>query len=144
MELVKWMPAWNATLNGLSGVFLLIGFILIRNKRVQAHKRFMLAACATSVLFLISYVTYHTLRGGVLTRFAGTGAIRTFYLTMLTSHTILAVTIVPLAIVTVFNGLKMRVAKHRRIARWTFPLWMYVSVTGVLVYFFLYQWYPSG
>jgi putative membrane protein len=136
-------PAWNASLNALSGILLLLGFIQMRRGRIQAHKRFMLAACTSSVLFLISYVTYHTLRGGVVTKFAGTGTIRTVYLTILTSHTILAVIILPLAILTVFNGLKMRVPQHRRIARWTFPLWMYVSVTGVLVYFFLYHWFPS-
>ena len=140
----SFFPPLNASLNALSGVFLLIGFVLIKQKRVQAHKRFMLAACTTSVLFLICYVTYHSLRGGVVTRFSETGAIRTLYLTILTSHTILAVVILPLAVLTVFNGLKMRVDKHRRVARWTFPLWMYVSVTGVLVYFFLYQWFPSG
>ena len=134
-------PAVNASLNALSGVFLLIAYWHIRNKRIIPHKRFMLAACATSVLFLICYVTYHTLRGGMVTKFPGTGAIRTLYLTILTSHTILAVTIVPLAILSVRNGLKMRVEAHRRVARWTFPLWMYVSVTGVLVYFFLYHWF---
>jgi uncharacterized membrane protein YozB (DUF420 family) len=144
MDLMKFMPAWNATLNGLSGVLLVIGFLLIRKKRVQAHKRVMLTACCVSILFLISYVTYHTLKDGVVTRFTGTGAVRMLYLTILTSHTMLAVTIVPLAIVTVIRGLKGRVEKHRRIARWTFPLWLYVSVTGVLVYFFLYQWYPSS
>jgi putative membrane protein len=140
----SFFPPLNASLNALSGVFLLIGFVLIRQKRIQAHKRFMLAACATSVLFLVCYVTYHSLRGGVVTRFSGTGAMRTLYLTILTSHTILAVVILPLAVLSVFNGLKMRVEKHRRVARWTFPLWMYVSVTGVLVYFFLYQWFPSS
>ncbi|MEA2490333.1 MAG: putative rane protein, partial [Acidobacteriota bacterium] len=82
-------------------------------------------------------------RGGVVTKFAGTGMWRTIYLTILTTHTILAVVILPLAIISVTYGLKMQVAKHRRIARWTFPLWMYVSVTGVLVYFFLYHWFPS-
>jgi len=133
----------NASLNALSGLFLLTGYILIRQRRIQLHKRFMLAACTSSVLFLICYVTYHSLRHGVVTRFAGTGGWRTFYLAMLTSHTILAVVIVPLAVYTVLNGLKMRVPQHRRIARWTFPLWMYVSITGVLVYFFLYQWFPS-
>jgi putative membrane protein len=143
MEFATTMPAVNASLNALSGVFLVIAYVLIRRKRVQAHKRFMLAACTTSILFLICYVTYHTMKGGVVTRFTGTGAIRTFYLTMLTTHTILAVTIVPLAILSVRNGLKMRVERHRRIARWTFPLWLYVSVTGVLVYFFLYQWFPA-
>jgi len=136
-------PAWNAFLNALSGVLLLIAFVLIKQRRITAHKRFMLAACTTSLVFLASYVTYHSLRGGVVTRFAGTGGWKTLYLTILTSHTILAITIVPLAIITVRNGLKMRVARHRAIARWTFPLWMYVSVTGVLVYFFLYHWFPS-
>lgn len=143
MTVIGYFPAWNASLNALSGVFLLIGYILIRRKRIDAHRRFMLAACTTSVLFLISYVTYHALRGGVVTRFQGTGFIRTLYLTILTSHTILAVVILPLAILSVWNGLKMRVPQHRRVAKWTFPLWMYVSVTGVLVYFFLYQWFPS-
>jgi putative membrane protein len=140
----SFFPPLNATLNALSGVFLLIGFMLIKQKRIGLHRRFMLAACATSVLFLISYVTYHSLRGGVVTRFGETGALRTLYLTILTSHTILAVVILPLAILTVLNGLRMRVPQHRRVARWTFPLWMYVSVTGVLVYFFLYQWFPSN
>ena len=92
---------------------------------------------------MVWYVTYHALRGGVVTKFAGTGTIRTVYLAILTSHTILAVIIVPLAIYSVIKGLKMRVAQHRRVAKWTFPLWLYVCVTGVLVYFFLYHWFPS-
>jgi len=140
---VSLFPAWNAFLNGLSGVLLLIAYVLIKKKRIAQHRRFMLAACTTSLLFLASYVTYHSLRHGLVTRFAGTGGWKTLYLTILTSHTILAITIVPLAILSVRNGLKMRVARHRAIARWTFPLWMYVSVTGVLVYFFLYHWFPS-
>jgi len=143
MTAVEFFPPLNASLNALSGVFLLIGYSLIRQKKIQAHKRFMLAACTSSVLFLICYVTYHTIRGGVVTKFAGTGLWRTLYLSILTSHTILAVIILPLAILSVYNGLKMRVPQHRRVARWTFPLWMYVSVTGVLVYFFLYHWFPS-
>ena len=143
MTAVQFFPPLNASLNALSGICLLIGYVLIRQKRIQLHKRFMLAACTSSVLFLICYVTYHTIRGGVVTKFAGTGFWRTFYLSMLTSHTILAVVILPLAILSVYNGLKMRVPQHRRVARWTFPLWMYVSVTGVLVYFFLYHWFPS-
>ena len=143
MTAVQFFPPLNASLNALSGVFLLIGYVLIRQKRIQLHKRFMLAACTSSVLFLICYVTYHTIRGGVVSKFAGTGFWRTFYLSMLASHTILAVVILPLAILSVYNGLKMRVPQHRRVARWTFPLWMYVSVTGVLVYFFLYHWFPS-
>ncbi len=134
-------PAINATLNGLSGVFLLTAFLLIRRKKIEAHKRFMLAACTTSLVFLASYLAYHSVAGA--TRFAGTGWSRPVYFTLLLSHTVLAVVIVPLAIVSVFNGLKMRVATHRRFAKVTFPLWMYVSVTGVLVYFFLYQWFPS-
>lgn len=137
-------PALNASLNALSGVFLLIAFVHIRRKNIAMHRRFMLAACTTSLLFLVSYVTYHALRGGVVTKFTGTGAIRTVYLTILLTHTVLAVVIVPMAIYSVINGLRMRVPQHRRVARWTFPLWMYVSVTGVLVYFFLYHWYPSG
>ena len=144
MTAVEFFPPLNASLNALSGILLLIGYVLIRQKRIQLHKRFMLAACTSSVLFLICYVTYHTIRGGVVTKFAGTGFWRTFYLSMLTSHTILAVVILPLAILSVYNGLKMRVPQHRRVARWTFPLWMYVSVTGVLVYFFLYHWFPSA
>lgn len=143
MSAVEVFPPLNATLNALSGILLLIAYRYIRAKNIVQHKRFMLAACTTSILFLICYVTYHTIRGGVVTRFAGTGGWRTLYLTILTTHTILAVTIVPLAILSVFNGLKMRVPQHRRIAKWTFPLWMYVSVTGVLVYFFLYHWFPG-
>ena len=143
MTVVQFFPAFNATLNALSGILLLTAYVHIRAKRIRLHRRFMLAACATSVLFLISYVTYHTLRGGVVTKFAGAEPWRTVYLTILTSHTILAVVIVPLAVMSVCNGLKMRVERHRRVARWTFPLWMYVSVTGVLVYFFLYHWFPS-
>lgn len=134
-------PALNASLNALSGIFLLIAFILIRRKRIQAHKRFMLAACTSSLLFLISYLSYHSVAG--TTRFAGLGWSRPVYFTLLLTHTVLAVVIVPLAVISVFNGLKMRVATHRRFAKVTFPLWMYVSVTGVLVYFFLYQWFPS-
>ena len=137
-------PALNATLNALSGIFLLSGWINIKRKRIAVHKRFMLAACVTSALFLVSYVTYHALRHGVVTHFAQTGPIRTLYLTILGTHTVLAVVILPLAIYTVVNGLRMRVPQHRRVARWTFPLWMYVSVTGVLVYFFLYHWFPQN
>ena len=137
------LPAINATLNGSSGVLLLIAYWHIRNKRIQQHKRFMLAACTTSLLFLACYVLNHYLRHGVVTRFTGTGWIRPVYFTILISHTILAITILPLAIITVSYGLKMRVPQHRRIARWTFPLWMYVSVTGVIVYFFIYHWFSS-
>src|SRR5688500_9353940 len=107
--MVQFFPPLNATLNALSGVFLVIAYVHIRNKRIAQHRRSMLAACITSILFLVSYVTYHTLKGGVVTRFAGEGGWRTLYLSILTSHTILAVVIVPLAIYSVINGLKMRV-----------------------------------
>ena len=143
MTAVQFFPPLNASLNALSGILLLITFRYVKAGNIAMHRRFMLSACGTSVLFLICYVTYHTIRGGVVTKFAGTGIWRTIYLSILTSHTILAVVIVPLAILSVWNGLKMRVPQHRRVARWTFPLWMYVSVTGVLVYFFLYHWFPS-
>ena len=133
----------NATLNASSGVLLLIAYWHIGNKRIQQHKRFMLAACVTSLLFLCCYVLNHYLRHGLVTRFPGTGWIRVLYLAVLIPHTILAIAIVAMVIITLRNGLKMRVAQHRRIAKWTFPLWMYVSVTGVIVYFFLYHWFPS-
>ena len=135
------LPAVNATLNGTCAVLLLIGFYFIRRKNITVHRRFMLAACATSVLFLSSYLTYHFFAGS--TKFAGTGWSRPLYFSILISHTILAVVVVPLAIASVVNGLKMRVLQHRRVARWTFPIWMYVSVTGVLVYFFLYHFFPN-
>lgn len=138
---MEYFPAVNASLNALSGVFLVAGYVAMRQRRLDRHRRLMLTACATSILFLASYVTYHYLRGGVVTRFGGSGAIRSLYLFILTSHTILAMVVVPLAIITVWNGLRSRVAQHRRVARWTFPIWMYVSVTGVLVYFFLYHWF---
>jgi putative membrane protein len=141
--MVQFFPPLNATLNALSGIFLVIAYVHIRNRRIAQHRRFMLAACTTSLLFLASYITYHILKGGVVTKFQGTGGWRTLYLSILTSHTILAMIIVPLAIYSVVNGLKMRVPQHRRVARWTFPMWIYVSVTGVLVYFFLYHWFPS-
>jgi uncharacterized membrane protein YozB (DUF420 family) len=144
MTALQVFPPLNASLNALSGVFLLAGYVAMRRGNIAIHRRLMLAACTSSLLFLVCYVTHHMIRGGVVTRFAGTGFWRTLYLTILTTHTILAIVIVPLAILSVVNGLKMRVANHRRVARWTFPLWMYVSVTGVLVYFFLYHWFPSA
>ena len=140
--LVHVLPAINATLNATSGILLFIGWRYIKSGRIAEHRRFMLAACASSLIFLVLYVANHYLRHGVVTRFTATGPIRPVYFAILISHTILAIVIVPMAILSVVNGLKMRVPQHRRIARWTFPLWMYVSITGVLVYFFLYQWFP--
>jgi putative membrane protein len=143
MSPVEVFPPLNASLNALSGVLLVIAYVHIRAKRVALHRRFMLSACATSLLFLVSYVTYHSLRGGVVTKFAGSGWVKTLYLAILASHTVLAIVILPMAIASVVLGLRNRVAKHRAIARWTFPLWLYVSITGVLVYVFLYHLYPS-
>jgi len=136
------MPTVNASLNGLSAVLLLCGYAAIRRRRTDVHKRFMLAACGSSSLFLACYLTYHAFAG--TTRFAGTGWSRPVYFGILLSHTVLAVVILPMAIVTVTLGLRKRFERHRRIARWTFPLWLYVSVTGVLVYLFLYHLFPSA
>lgn len=144
MSLTEVLPSINASLNALSGVFLLTAYVLIRKKRIDAHRRFMLAACATSVIFLVCYVLNHVLRQGVVTRFTGQGLVRTVYFVILVTHTILAIVVLPLAIASVFNGLKMRVPQHRRVAKITFPIWIYVSVTGVLVYFFLYHWFPGA
>ena len=147
MDPLQIFPHLNAGLNALSCVFLLSGFYFIMKIRVREHHFCMLGASSVSALFLVSYIAHHALRtyyfGLDPTKFTGEGVIRPIYFTILITHTILAITIVPMVIITLRNGLKMRVMQHRRIARWTFPLWMYVSVTGVLVYFFLYQWFPS-
>jgi uncharacterized membrane protein YozB (DUF420 family) len=131
------LPAVNATLNGIAAVLLGIGYALIRKKRIQAHKRVMLTAFSVSVLFLISYIVYH-LNAGIV-YYQKTGFLRYLYLTILTTHTILAVITPVLAIITLRRGLRMDVERHRAIARWTLPIWMYVSVTGVIVYLMLYK-----
>jgi uncharacterized membrane protein YozB (DUF420 family) len=131
------LPAVNASLNALSGVLLLIGFVMVRSGRIAAHRRVMIAAFATSSLFLICYVVYHAQVGSV--RFTRQGFVRPLYFTILITHVTLAAAVLPLAILTLSRGLKARYAPHRRIARWTLPIWMYVSVTGVLVYVLLYQ-----
>jgi len=136
------LPAVNATLNGAAGILLTVGFVLIKRKRVLAHRAAMLAAFGVSVAFLACYLTYH-LQTGARTPFGGTGVIRTVYFTMLISHILLALVIVPLILTTLAFALRGRFDRHRAWARWTFPLWYYVSVTGVLVYFFLYQWWPA-
>lgn len=141
------LPAVNACLNGLSAVFLSIGYYFIRRKQVSAHRNCMVTAFVTSILFLICYVTYHGYLGLVLhqgpTRFLKPGWFRPIYLTILTTHTLLAVVIVPLVLTTLTFALKQRFDAHRKIARWTWPLWMYVSVTGVVIYFLLYQIFPQ-
>lgn len=131
------LPAVNATLNAVAGVLLLVGYVLIRVRRTHEHRIVMLAAFATSVVFLICYVVYHAQVGSV--RFARQGLVRPVYFSILITHVILAATVVPLALVTLSRGLKARYVKHRAIARWTFPIWLYVSVSGVLVYVLLYQ-----
>jgi uncharacterized membrane protein YozB (DUF420 family) len=133
------LPALNATLNGLSAVLLTTGYILIRRGRRDLHKRCMLAALATSALFLISYVIYHLNTGS--RPFPGQGGIRLVYFVILITHVILAAAILPLALITTARGLKEQYDRHVRIARWTLPLWLYVSVTGVVIYLMLYQFY---
>ncbi len=128
----------NACLNGSSALFLAAGFIAIKSKRVDLHWKFMVAAFGLSVLFLISYLTRFYLTG--VHRFPGEGAMRAFYLSLLFSHTTLAVITPFLAIRTLYLGIRQRYESHRRIARWTFPIWMYVSVTGVVVYWMLYHY----
>ena len=135
------LPAVNATLNGLSALLLAAGFVCIKRKRVAAHRACMIAAFSTSVLFLICYLTYHYMGG--FTRFQNPAWFRPWYLLLLGTHTILAVVIVPLILVTLYRALKERFDLHKKIARWTWPLWMYVSVTGVLVYLILYQIFPQ-
>ena len=131
------LPAVNASLNAISGILLLAGYLLIRGRRIQQHRACMIAAFATSSLFLICYVVYHAQVGSV--RFTRQGFVRPLYYTILITHVTLAATVLPLAIVTLSRGLAARYSQHRRIARWTFPVWLYVSVTGVLVYVLLYQ-----
>ena len=131
------LPAVNATLNGVAGILLLIGFLLIRSQNITLHRRFMIGAFITSALFLVSYVVYHAQVGSV--RFTRQGFVRPLYFTILVTHVTLAAAVLPLAIVTLTRGLKGRFQAHRTIARWTLPIWLYVSVTGVLVYVLLYQ-----
>lgn len=131
------LPALNATLNGLAAVFLVVAYVLIRNGQRDLHKRFMLAALTTSALFLVSYVIYHYNAGSK--PFEGQGAIRYVYFAILISHVVLAALILPLALVTTARGLRSQFDRHVKVARWTFPLWLYVSVTGVVIYVMLYQ-----
>lgn len=131
------LPGVNASLNALSGVLLLIGYCLIRARRIEQHRWCMLAAFATSTLFLASYLVYHAQVGSV--PFRREGFVRPLYFTILITHVILAAAVLPLALVTLSRGLSRRFVQHRAIARWTFPIWLYVSITGVLVYVLLYQ-----
>jgi putative membrane protein len=139
---VTTLPTVNALLNATSAALLIAGYLFIRRRKVTSHKVCMLSAFVASCLFLVSYLTLRYYAG--LTRFTGEGWIRPVYFTLLTSHTILAAGIVPLALATLSRALRGRFDRHARIARWTLPLWLYVSVTGVLVYWFLYRLYPHG
>ena len=140
----EFFPAFNAFMNGVTATLLLVGhsFITREPKQVKAHRAFMIAAVCASALFLSSYLYYH-FHFRLLTPFKHQGFIRLFYFTLLTSHTILAACVVPMILVTLSRGLRARYDAHRRIARYTYPVWLYVSVTGVIIYFMLYHWYRT-
>lgn len=141
-EIVHWLPHVNASLNALATFMLMFGFILIKMGREDAHRRTMLACFGVSVVFLVSYLVYHALAGS--TRFPKypPPVVRTFYFVILISHVVLAALVPFMAVRTIYLGLKGRREAHRRLAKWTFPIWLYVSVTGVIVYFMLYQLFP--
>ncbi|HEY0728636.1 MAG TPA: DUF420 domain-containing protein [Pyrinomonadaceae bacterium] len=141
-DFISYLPHVNACLNGTSAILLFTGYTFIRSRNVIAHRACQIAALCISLLFLASYLTYHYNHGA--TRFLGTGLARTFYFTVLTSHTILAIVIVPLVILTFYRAFRGDFLRHRRIARITLPLWLYVCVTGVIVYVMLYHLYPHA
>lgn len=136
-------PKVNASLNAGATLLLTAGFLFIRRGNKQAHRACMLGALATSAVFLASYVTYHTLKDGLHTQFGGEGALKVVYYILLVSHVILAMAVLPPILITFNHALRGRFDKHKAWARWTFPAWYYVSITGVLVYFFLYVWWPA-
>jgi putative membrane protein len=138
------LPLLNACLNGLSTVFIIAGISFIKSDRKQAHIAAMLAALVTSTLFLASYLTYHALKAGIVTRFTYPGWPKTVYLFILWTHIPLAALTLPLVLMTIIPAFQARYDKHRRIAKITFPVWLYVSITGVLVYLMLYVWYPPS
>jgi len=135
------LPALNATLNGVAALFLLAGYVFIRQRRIAAHRASMLAAVAASALFLMSYVAYHANAGSK--PFPGTGPVRAVYFIILVTHIVLAAAIVPMVLMTLSRALKQRFDRHAVIARRTFPLWLYVSATGVVIYLMLYRFYPG-
>ena len=142
------LPAINATLNAASTILLLTGFSFIKQKKIAQHRAMMLTAFVVSVLFLVGYLLHkwhlYETTGSYNTTFQGEGIARVAYFVILISHVLLAMTVPVLSFITLFRGLKMNVEKHRKIARITFPIWLYVSVTGVIVYFMLYQWFPAS
>jgi uncharacterized membrane protein YozB (DUF420 family) len=137
------LPALNAALNAVAAVLLTCGLVFIKRGRRVAHRNCMVSAFAVSIIFLVSYVVHKILVRGVHTHINATDFIRRLYFTMLFTHIVLAIAIVPLALITLSRARKENFEAHKRIARWTWPIWMYVSVTGVLVYFFLYVWFPE-
>jgi len=141
-EYISYLPHLNALLNTTSALFLIVGYRFIRAGFIRPHRNCQLAALVTSTCFLISYLTYHYYHGD--TPFPGQGIVRPFYFVILITHVILAIVIVPLVLTTVYRAARGDFIRHRRIARWTLPLWLYVSVTGVIVYLMLYRIYPSG
>ncbi|CAN5735094.1 DUF420 domain-containing protein [soil metagenome] len=140
-EYISYLPHLNALLNTTSGLFLIAGYSFIKVGFIRAHRNSQIAALVTSTCFLISYLTYHYYHGD--TRFLGQGIVRPFYFAVLITHIILAIAIVPLVLITVYRAARGDFIRHRRIARWTLPLWLYVSMTGVIVYLMLYRLYPS-
>ena len=134
---VSLLPTVNAALNAIAAVLLVIGFLFIRRQKPEAHKKAMIAALCCSVLFLVSYLYYHSQAGSV--RFPGTGKVRTVYLGILLTHTVLAAAVPFLALTTVWRAFQEKFDRHRLIARWTLPIWLYVSVTGVVIYWMLYR-----
>ncbi len=147
MEYLPIFPHLNAALNGLSGVFLVLGFYFIRRGQINKHRAAMLTAFTLSSLFLACYITHHALRtyffGLGPTKFTGEGVVRTIYFTILFTHTILATVIAPFILVTLWRALKGRFEIHKKLARFVFPVWLYVSITGVVVYLMLYQLFPA-
>ena len=138
------LPAVNATLNALSTLFILAGWVMIRTERKVAHALCMVSALVTSAAFLACYLVYHFLKAGHVTHFTYPGWPKTLYFFILGTHTPLAIVALPLLALTVIPAVRQRFDAHKRMARWTLPVWLYVSVTGVLVYFMLYVWFPSG
>jgi uncharacterized membrane protein YozB (DUF420 family) len=141
-EQYAYFPALIASLNGVSAIFLAVGRYMIARGRMAAHRACMIAAVVASALFLACYVYFHAHVGNI--RFLGQGVWRTVYFVILIPHVTLAIVIVPMVVITLVRGLQARYDRHRAIARWTWPLWMYVSITGVIVYFMLYQWFPHS
>jgi uncharacterized membrane protein YozB (DUF420 family) len=142
------LPAVNASLNALATILIASGYVAIRRQRVTVHRTLMISAVAASAVFLACYLTYHIDRTYVSglgpTRFAGEGVARPIYFAILTSHTILAAATVPLVLITVYRAWRNQIERHRRLARWTLPIWLYVSVTGVVIYLMLYHWFAPG